>query len=356
MIIKPAALPQQKMNLGFVESLFTSRPTPFEQVYDTMRTEFSTTLLKKLSATGIEINTTPCSLFNMDTSDECIYEVFTNDLLSLPPRLLKQLDRYNLLISDTTEGGYRFNKLEILPEKSKLLSSGFNTDQHHLPIFMLHVYSLTKHDSTLYNYSAPNYKKLAIIPNRNPRQHRIAAIQCLHDYGYLDRCDWSTIIHTGKTVPLDFWHGPNLNPDNLSQYSVIRDNIFPRAIPGTRLGKIHMNAVEPAWYGKYKWHIALETYQDHIFPTEKTFKSFITGSGSLPVGCKGIQTKLEEFGFRFQFKYDHLDYHNQVKFICENVLDKHEPDQDIIKHNHDLLFNREFLVDSFVKCMQDTVK
>lgn len=295
------------------------------------------------------------------------YEFVVDDFVKIS-RLQQQyiLDNFNVIISDLHEGGCfikQYNlKIHREPKNLIILTSGF--EEHFseytsvknitLPIFMHLLLGSAQLYQDIVEIESLNkeYTKDLLIPMRKPREHRLNLLLELEKRHLLDNAVWSLVVDSQNIKSLgDFYRSPGVAMDELKNDEHIRfaeRHNLPKILPEKRDVSPARMSICKSLFGKCRWHIAVETYPDACFPTEKTFKSMITGSGSAIVAAPGLQQHLKQYGFQFQGDYDHLAVQEKIEYICDDLIHQ-EPDLDIIINNHKLITDFDFLCDIVVK-------
>jgi hypothetical protein len=294
-------------------------------------------------------------------SESDYYEIHVADFVAMSKRYQKfLLQNVNLIISDLFEAGADIlgSGLELIavPKNLVILTSGFNnffentpnTRNIHLPVIMhaFHGSASVCGDLVSVDNYAPNYELDLLIPNRKPRPHRLDLLCKLDEQGLLDNSTWSLIVDdNNNNKMLDFYLGPGVAKNNIvdpHHLNFLCKYSMPRALPHETSLSPNKMTISKQLFGRHRWHIATETYTDLLYPTEKTFKSMITGSGSAIIAAPGLQKHLEQYGFKFQGDYDHLSVSEKIAYVCDDLIHQ-EPDLDIIKNNHDILLNHDYM-------------
>lgn len=278
------------------------------------------------------------------------YEIGVDNYESLPTQHKQLLDNYNLIIHDYPEGG----SLMVNHKSSHTTASGgYTFGDINLPVFSLFVHSENTEDKTSYTGD----KKLALVLNRKPRQHRLDFLYELDNANILQDCDWSLAINFDEHSKLGhFSKSPNVSTQ---RWNTAEDHPFVkkyRSVLPALLDEVTSyseHAIMPSeFYGKYKWYVSTEAFMDVLFPTEKTFKGFLTGASVLTVAQSGFNETLQKLGFKFQGDYDHLEGNARMKKIIE-IMKTQSPDLDIVEHNYKLMrdinFQTSLVVDELVR-------
>lgn len=330
---------------------------------------------------GADIDELLTTLVNIEN---LVIEISIDNINSLPKNKLKQLlEKYPVILNDFEEGGNLFGWEElnlvkflidrnIKPKQLFLVGSCLQLDDYPL----LNIYKI-QYDYWMIvsatvnqNFSNAifdnNYKqklldqletppnKFCIIPVFKPRQHRLNLLSQLNYIDMLDKCDWSLALN--YTPQTDTYRSYKSIPkqESYNVQTFLKKYKFPKFLPnGADLAWSDIISPNIADFNQYKFYLSAETFLGHEtltpmggcgFTTEKTFKSFLTGSAPIIYGPKEIGPHLANIGFRTMHNADSSNY-TSVANLVKTAHDTQIYEKDLIQHNFDLITNKDFLAD-----------
>jgi len=337
------------------------------------------TLGKFFNTTGLDIDILLTGNYDIKN---LVIEISIDNINSLPKNKLKTLlESYPVILNDFEEGGNLYhnenlNLVKLLtdrnikPKQLFLVGGCLQLEDYpSLNIYKIH-YDYWMIISTTVNQNFSNaifnnkYKqnlldqletppnKFCIIPMFKPRQHRLNLLSQLNYIDMLDKCDWSLALdynpitntyYSFKTIP---------EQENYNVQVFLKKYKFPKFLP---------NSVDLTWsdiispniadFNQYRFYLSAETFLgDEVltpmggcgFTTEKTFKSFLTGSTPIIYGPKEIGPHLINMGFKTTHNADSSNY-TSVANLVKTVYDTQIYEKDLIQHNFDLITNGNFL-------------
>lgn len=262
---------------------------------------------------------------------------------------------HNHLLTERTL--YQLRKIDIV-KNCIFLSSGnykielntgtkrFNTIN--FPFSLLSVVSKAIAEDQIQEKEEYNYTKLALVPVHKPRYHRIKVLNTLEKHNLLKECDWSCVYNAGITEELGFNglntstakhpHMEDLKDQNINVFLSKYKNSLPKVLPNIKNETMSDVLIFPkSYFGKYKWCISLESYEEHVHCSEKTFKGFLIGAGVIVLPNTEHYKLLESYGFKLQ----HISENDLHK------LDSIELNIDYVKHNFNLVKDTEYFSNKF---------
>jgi len=310
---------------------------------------------------GIDIN----ELLITGPEENTLYEIGLTEFLSLPIKYTRELSNINIVVHDYSEAGFSRRHHSVPPEVQQMLdlpNVRFATDNLDESKFNINKHFFqTVADSI--EVGIPPLSKghtgqtLALI--RKPRTHRLSLLDHIDRQGLLGRVDWS--LNTGyKPLVGDYCQDHALGNDwedeqYLSSHPFVERHRaeLPKELYTPAGQYVSPNILHPDFSCKYKLYLSVETHFDVPFITEKTAKAFV---GGLPVAVYGNQTSvdyLHSIGFQCIRLGDTM--HQQLEDICE-LIESHEVDHDMVKHNHDLITDKAFITGLCVSAIHSMFK
>lgn len=283
----------------------------------------------KFGTSGIEINQL---LVSNDT--DTVFEMCALTYKSLTARQKSALANFNIVVHEFMEGGYFVEDCAYTTATGSLDS---------VPMFMLCTLANSYETNNIStNFPDYNPKMLGFIPVHKPRDIRLEVLEQVDQAGLLEQCAWSLYLTDDDTGTYgNFSNSPNLSS---SRWKTAPTHPFVkrhRAQLPKVLDKIETFAeclpLSIEHHGKYKWHVACETYQDRFFVSEKTFKCFIGGHVPLTVAPAGFNKFLTELGFVMPGDYDKLSGNDRVHAIVEIMKHDKTDYTDVAEHNFKLI-------------------
>ena len=264
---------------------------------------------------------------------------------------------HNHLLTEKLIHSKKYNKFTFV-KNCVFLSSGYlkieeNTDNKryntiNFPMSLLSVVSKAVAEKQIQEKEEYNHNKLALVPVHKPRYHRIKVLNTLEKNNLLEECDWSCVYNAGVTNKLGFNglntstakhpHMEDLKDSNTNVFLSKYKNSLPKVLPNIKNETMSDVLIFPkSYFGKYKWCISLESYEEHVHCSEKTFKGFLIGAGVIVLPSKEHYNLLESYGFKLQ----HISENDLYK------LDSIELNMDYVKHNFNIIKDTEYFSSRF---------
>ncbi len=326
---------------------------------------------------GITIQELMNSWFNgIDTGDLTKFEELKQYYYEIPFTIFKQYKfkernhllrhfnviitcfNHNHLLTERLIHNKNFSKIETV-KNTIFLSSGNlkikqNTDEKRIntinfPFSLLSTVSKAVVENQIQEKEDYNYKKLGLVPVHKPRYHRIKVLNTLEKYKLLDKCDWSCVYNAGVSTELGFNglntstikhpHMEDLKDSNTNIFLSKYKNQLPKLLPNIKSDTMSDVLIFPKnYFGKYKWCVSLESFEEHVHCSEKTFKGFLIGAGVIVLPNKEHYNLLESYGFKMQHITEE-DIKN---------LDSIKLNLEFVKHNFKHIQNIDFFSSKFV--------
>lgn len=337
------------------------------------------TLGKNYGSEGIAVN----NLVMLD-SDESYYEIPALYLNILPAIIVKRLlKKHKLIIHDHPEAGKFIHQFintysQLLPDAREIVWAGFFDSTSNYPQYTdchgqtydknscIHLDSYIHGCGTFYtaNPVVPSDKQNGslIIPARKPTYPRIKTMAMFDSAGLLNKSNWSLFMYADSTADADDWnyktknwnYTPNVtvNPEKymydeqcvefLQKYRQVLPKHLEGFNPTTFADHAHL---DNSW-AEYSWWIAIETYVNSVFPSEKTMKGFALGLPTFSIAGKGTDTYLESLGFVMEKNLDYCNtWQERVAEIIEHIKTTPQGNKEIAEHNRNHLMDKNFIVD-----------
>lgn len=316
--------------------------------------------------------------------NETIYCIAIEQLIQLSRvQLIGLLCNHNVMICDLSEGGYLIDNW-LLSHKNSLCTavmnepikkcyiatSGLDCCDHiegvsntfYFPYFMMLATweTLRTNNMPARGVWHNQPQKRALIPVHKPRTHRIKMLHWLDTAGMLDESDWSLTVDFDEAGEYnDFWKTPNVNVERFENVLTNTDcNVFVNKYRSQLPKKLLDNDIETfsqcialpkQFAGNYNWYVSCETYEQKIFPTEKTYKGFIAGLPVLICGAVYFADALtRHYNLRLPFykEYDDMGISgsdwSRYDVIADIVKRNPKVDSSVLEHNYDVMNNVEY--------------
>lgn len=191
-----------------------------------------------------------------------------------------------------------------------------------------------------------------VVPLFKPRKNRVELLVQLDQQNLLEKTDWSLGYNIAKhnyTATLKYKTRENYTD---SQLEFLSKHEFPKFIEGPTADWKDVISPLAGWLNKYKFQICAETYMGHEIPTpmggcgavtEKTYKSFLTGSTPIVYGPLGSTSHLKNYGFNILI--DGYDSTNPaiISSILAEMYNNPIYSKEAKIHNFELLLDPDFL-------------
>lgn len=321
--------------------------------------------------------------------ENLVIELTVDHLSFLPKNKLKLLlENHIVILNDFEEGGnlYGVTGLDLVsflsnrnikPKQLFFVGGCFcQTDYPPLNIHKIQydywlVVSATINDFFSTTLTDTHYKQklldqldkvpdnFCLIPIFKPRPHRLELLAYLESISILEKCDWSLAFNFNPKI--NSYKSLTLKdplPTHVTEFLFNGKYSFPKFVPNnTGVDWKDIISTNPFNFNKYKYFVAVETYLGNEkitklgkcgFTTEKTFKSFLSGSAPIVYGPLGIEEHLQSLGFKILNSMDTTDY-KQVGNFVKQLHNNINYEKALVQHNFDLITSTDFLAEQIAK-------
>jgi len=188
-------------------------------------------------------------------------------------------------------------------------------------------------------------KEFCLIPTFKPRTPRIKLLSYLEKIQVLDSCDWSCGYNLAKIDRID-----KLGKEEIQFLS--RHN-FPKLFKNIEIDLGPRSVPQTNWFNKYNYYVSAETYMGDEygnemgnigFISEKTYKSFMIGAAPIIYGPPKSNEYLNKLGFKTMLSDEYCADYKAIGGFLEKQLTSVTYEKNLVKHNFDLITNKQFLV------------
>lgn len=332
--------------------------------------KFGFEVASKYGVNGIDL----MDLLARENDDSIVYEISLSEFVCLPKRLLKKLLQYNLIVHDYTEAGLTMGSQ--IPQQDR---EYVNNLLHTIPNIIFATDNLDISDGKwcinkhLFQTVAdtilmgpvpknPNSNNLTLMPAWKPRLDRLELFECIYNSGLLDSVDWSlqcvfneeyknsSAVYNSAQPSNTEWLGERYYSAHpfVERFS----DELPRALYSAAEPYNSPNILHPDFHWNYNLYIALETYFDVPFVTEKTFKGFVSGLPTVIYGNLKMQRHVSSMGFKcIELKTSTPE--QQHREIAELIQSNDAVYTDIAEHNYNLITDLTAMTEQLVKTIDN---
>jgi hypothetical protein len=272
------------------------------------------------------------------------------------PKMRALLRDYTVIVHDFMEGGWALDNANV--PAGCVTATGSLVGHHiNMPIFALSVHAnhVALGNLDLPHCHANQTRKMALALARKPRLNRLDFLHELDTQGLLDQVDWSLVLNRHEPGELgDFKLSPNVSTTRWHEqmnHDFVKNHgdKLPRTLDNiSRLSECMY--LPEQFRNKYNWYVSMETYDEYVLPTEKTFKGFLSGADVVTIAPPGFNQALVDLGFNMDTSYDHLEGIDRVQAVVQKI--QSQPDWDRVLHNHALMCDTAFLEDLVIHALK----
>ena len=240
----------------------------------------------------------------IETVDVSDIFYFGLDEYEPPQDEIYELMKLDSLVHENNIRMHFFTSAVITDFYKKHYNSSFNQNCifYSFPLYFMYK---EYHKKTRNDWKTDNLvDKLFIAMNRSEHAHRIEFMDSLCKHNLMNDGYISWLHQHNKKSVFDCYDGGIMK---LTEFNDTLDQINV-----------------PLEFNKAAINIVVETTPNVLFLTEKTFKSIQLKKPFIIIGCNGINSLLEQYGFKLYrniFNYD-FDYFSNYSDRVENILEQ----------------------------------